>query len=117
MPNNIKKLINYNDPFYQSVVSEWKNGNLDAKTEGGESPLDVKHRQERAWNYIMSKEEEKTILVCMHGRGIKVLLCTLLKIPLSRMDDFQHQNLCLYKLLFSNKKYKIELSNYTDHLK
>ena len=51
-------------------MREWVDGNLDAKFEGGESPNEVKARQQEALKEIMSHPEEKTVLICMHGRAL-----------------------------------------------
>lgn len=99
------------------VMREWVAGNLDVKFEGGESPNEVKVRQLEAMEVIMSHPEEKTVLVCMHGRALRLLLCILTEKPLTEMDNFPHQNLVLYKLTYDGSKYHIVDFNNAEHLK
>jgi broad specificity phosphatase PhoE len=53
----------------------------------------------------------------MHGRAIRILLCTLLNQPLKFMDKFEHENLCLYLLDFDGSTFSLEKSNDTAHLR
>lgn len=105
------------DNRYYEMLNAWRTGNWDWKEVGGESPLEVQARQAEAWEQIMANTEEGTILVCMHGRAMRILLCYLLEISLSKMDDFSHGNTCLYKLKYDGEKYLLELSNDKSHLK
>ncbi|MEO1100014.1 MAG: histidine phosphatase family protein, partial [Bacteroidota bacterium] len=84
--------------------------------EGGESPQDVCDRQKPALENILSKEDEGTVLICMHGRAMRVLLCQMLNYPLHSMDMFEHSNLCLYLLNHSGVHFTIEKFNSSDHL-
>lgn len=99
------------------VMRDWVAGNLDVKFEGGESPNEVKVRQLEALEIIMSHPEEKTILICMHGRAMRLLLCILTGVPLTQMDSFPHQNLVLYKLIYDGSKFEIVDFNNALHLK
>ena len=83
--------------------------------EANESPQDVAERQTQVIEKILSSAEE-VILVCMHGRAIRILLCKLLGFPLSRMDSFEHANLGLYILEYSGEAFNIHLENSTKHL-
>jgi probable phosphoglycerate mutase len=105
------------DKSYYEMLRQWKNGNIHAKSNGGESPWEVCQRQRLAWQYIMSNWHEKNILVCMHGRAIRILLCELMGLPIWEMDSFAHSNTCLYLLEFEKGSYRIELANDTSHLK
>ncbi len=105
------------DAYYNWMLSQWQLGNTQERIEGGESPEDVTRRQDGAINYIMSKTEESTVLICMHGRAIRILLCRLLNYPLRSMDMFEHQNLCLYQLDFTGSMFSVRKYNDTSHLK
>jgi broad specificity phosphatase PhoE len=105
------------DAYYNWMLNQWQVGNTHERIEGGESPEDVTRRQEGAVNYIMSKTKESTILICMHGRAIRILLCRLLNYPLRCMDMFEHQNLCLYELDFTGSMFSVKKCNDTSHLK
>ena len=104
------------DAYYHWMLKEWQRGNTSERITGGESPNDVVLRQRPALDYIMSKDDEKTILVCMHGRAMRILLCELLNYPLKSMDMFEHHNLCLYQLDFTGSMYAIKKHNDKTHL-
>jgi broad specificity phosphatase PhoE len=104
------------DQYYHFMLSEWQKGRTWMRIEGGESPNDVMKRMKPAVDYIMSKTDETTILICMHGRAMRMLLCHLLNYPLRCMDMFEHQNLCLYLLNYSGSMFSVEKHNDTEHL-
>lgn len=102
---------------FLKLVRDWVHGRLDSKFEGGESPNEVMARQKIAMDIIMSHPEEKTVLICMHGRAMRLLLCLLLGKPLSEMENFPHQNLVLYKVVYDGDKFEIVDFNNAEHLK
>lgn len=103
--------------YYYSVIEKWKQGNISLRIDGGESPEDVRLRQLTALDFIMSQSLEDTILICMHGRAMRIFLCLLLDVPLSRMDEFEHSNLCLYELEYQNNKFHLRKNNVVTHLR
>lgn len=105
------------DAYYHYMLEQWRIGNTHLKIVGGESPEDVVKRMKPAVDYIMSHESEKTILICMHGRAIRILLCHLLHYPLKSMDMFEHQNLGLYLLHYSGTMFSIEKYNDDTHMR
>lgn len=105
------------DEYYHYMLKQWQVGNTSLRIEGGESPEDVVKRMRPALDVIMSRPEEKNVLICMHGRAIRILLCTLLDQPLKNMDNFEHQNLCLYLLDYDGSVFTVERNNDTSHLR
>ena len=105
------------DQYYHYMLKQWQLGNTSLKIEGGESPDDVVVRMKPAVDHIMNKTNEDTVLVCMHGRAIRILLCILLNYPLKSMDMFEHENLCLYLLEYSGSTFIIRLHNDISHLR
>lgn len=99
------------------MLSEWQKGNTSLRIEGGESPDDVIARMKPAVDFIMRHPEEKTILICMHGRAIRILMCHLMNYPLRCMDMFEHQNLCLYLLHHTGSFFTVKKYNDITHLK
>ena len=98
------------DAYYYNLLQRWRDGETGIRIEGGESPELVAARQQPFIDLILRRTEETTILICMHGRAMRILLTQLLHYPLRCMDTFQHQNLCLYQLdytgsMFAVKKY------------
>lgn len=100
---------------YYDIISSWKSGDLHNKIEGGESAYDLK---ERLLPFVdeLRNSPLKNILVCTHGRTLRVLLCLLLDKPVEDMDDFSHENTCVYKVVFDGVNYHLELENDLSHL-
>ncbi len=99
---------------FQQLTRKWMEGDLDIKFPGGESPIEVNHRQKIAIQKIIS-EPVNHALICMHGRALRLILCELLNIPLSNMDTFPHSNVSLYRLKYSDNKFEMLDFNNTDH--
>ncbi|QNL48593.1 histidine phosphatase family protein [Olivibacter sp. SDN3] len=101
---------------FNSVTKKWSEGLLDLRVENGESPNDVQKRQKKAIDYILSKDGEKQVLICMHGRAMRILLCLLSGKLLKEMDDFPHTNTALYIVSYEDGIFTIEDHYNTDHL-
>ena len=100
---------------FKRIIEEWRSGNLDEKTPLGESPNEMQQKHFRFINVIRSRPQKK-ILVCMHGRAIRILLCTLLNKPLNEMDEYPHHNLSLYRLTDDGKEFQLTHFNDISHL-
>ena len=106
-----------NQIHYNQMIEDWKNGFFEKCVENGESPLQLYKRQKTGLEKILTKNNENTILICMHGRALRSFLCLLLNEPLSKMEDFKHSNLCLYILKQKTlNEFEILLENSTEHL-
>ena len=95
------------DAEYGGVLAEWLAGNEHARLPGGESPAQVAARQRPFIELLASRPQDEIVLVCMHGRALRVLLCQLLGYPLRCMDGFEHHNLGLYKLHYTGSRYTV----------
>lgn len=102
---------------YVNMLYAWSQGDYSQKVYGGESPTEVQERQRIAWKYILANQGEEKVLVCMHGRAIRILLCLLLNKELKNMDKFIHSNLCLYLLNYENGTFSLERSYDVNHLR
>ena len=102
---------------FLQIMRSWVDGQLGVKFEGGESPNEVRLRQIEALHVIMSHTEENNVLICMHGRAMRLFLCLLTGKPLTEMDSFPHQNLVLYKVTYDGDKFEIVDFNNASHLK
>jgi len=105
------------DEYYHYMIRQWQLGNTGLKIERGESPEDVVSRLKPAVDHIMSHTDEKTVLICMHGRAIRIILCYLLNYPLRSMDMFEHENLCLYELHHTGSMFTVARYNDVSHLR
>lgn len=95
--------------YYLNMLDRWSSGELDHKIDGGESPIEVAKRLKNAFRHIIEKGGEN-ILVCMHGRAIRILMTVVLQYDLRYMDAFRHENLCCYEL--EEKDGEIRLDKY-----
>lgn len=103
------------DKYYHWLIGQWQAGETHLAIEGGESPDQVSERLSRALHSIMEDPAEK-VLVCMHGRAMRIMLCLMLRYPMSCMDLFEHRNLCLYELRHSGSMFSVHRHNSTLHL-
>lgn len=101
---------------FRSMLQSWQDGDYTTHFEGGESVQDVYERLKEPMKYLSTRPEEKTVLLCMHGRAMRVFLCLLMNKPLSEMTDFPHQNTVLYKIGFENGTFSILEFNNAVHL-
>ena len=103
--------------YYRHMLHQWQQGNLDYAIAGGESPNTVAIRMKRGLEIILNGPGE-TILVCMHGRAMRIFLSLLLNYDMRYMDQFEHNNLCLYLLeQLSDETFVVRKFNDQEHLK
>ncbi len=105
-----------NKATFMKLLRGWLEGDLNSKIEGGENPIEVRERQLEALEIIMSHPEEKNVLICMHGRALRLLLCILMNRPLTEMENYPHQNLILYKVTWDGNQFEIADFNNAQHL-
>jgi len=100
---------------YWEIINTWKQGNLEPRLKGGENPIDLQLRQQVALDHIAMQPED-LVLVCMHGRALKIMLAWITGLHMKEMDSFDHDNLSLYILEYSNKQWAIEIHDERSHL-
>lgn len=107
-----------NDARFQQLLQQWRSGDIHAKpSETAESPFELQQRQLRFLEHL-SQMPEKKVLIATHGRFIRAFMCTLTGKPLSEMEQFNHVNLCLYKVnQHADGRFEIELNCHQEHLK
>ena len=101
---------------FKKLIEAWSLGHFDVKVDGGESPNEVYIRQAGAMKHILEQNNETTILICMHGRAIRLLMCLLMKRSLDKMDEYPHQNTSLYILDYDGENFNIDTFNSLTHL-
>ncbi len=100
---------------FNTVLNQWQLGNYAEAVPGGENAFELQNRLKLGMQKIVAYNAQK-ILVCLHGRAMKALLCALLEEPLSNMESFKHSNLCLYVLAYQAGKFELLQANQTNHL-
>lgn len=101
--------------FFKDLTTKWASGKVDVAIDGGESPRQVAQRQAKVIEYLQQTDKQK-ILICMHGRALRIFLTQLLGEPIASMDKFAHSNLCLYVLEYALGAFKLIVQNDTHHL-
>ncbi|MDO8966994.1 histidine phosphatase family protein [Algoriphagus sp.] len=102
--------------YYRHMLHQWQQGNLDYAIAGGESPNKVAERMRRGIEIILNGSGEN-ILVCMHGRAMRIFLSLILNYDMRYMDQFEHNNLCLYQLeQLSDNTFTVKKFNSQEHL-
>ncbi|EAY28635.1 histidine phosphatase family protein [Microscilla marina] len=112
-----RKISEEDDAYYHELVRKWGEGEVDLPIEGGESPVMLQERQKPVLDKILSREEEKTVLICMHGRAMRAFLALMLNYHLKDMDKFEHTNLCLYELNYTGNMFTVDRYCDITHLK
>ena len=102
---------------FADLTARWRNGELDVCVDGGETPNQLLRRQQNALNHILSSTPaEKKVLICMHGRAMRVFLCLLTNREIALMDDFPHTNTALYIVRYDDSGSFIEDAYNIQHL-
>jgi len=100
---------------YVDLIASWNNEDYDARTEGGESAAEMSHRLGRFLAWVKARKEKK-ILVVMHGRSIRCLMCLVEGKAIKHMDQYHHHNTGIYKVLQKGDDLEVVQSNNIDHL-
>ncbi len=100
---------------FHALIEEWNHGNLNAKIPDGESPLEVQQKHLRFIQQVRRTSYTK-ILVCSHGRAMRILMATLLNKPLQEMDQFHHRNTSVYRLRDEGDSFTLLEHNNLSHL-
>lgn len=100
---------------YTHYIKQWRSGNTHLALPQGETPEEVVARQ-KLFTKILLESTEKNILICSHGRAMRILLAWWLNYPLSKMDVFEHYNLSLYHLQYTGSMFRIIKYNDRRHL-
>lgn len=100
---------------YKELMSNWENGNLDARIPEGESATELGARVEDFVQHLRAREES-LLLVCAHGRTMRALMCILKGVPLTEMNRFQHSNTGLWQVQQNSLQFNFLIENDTSHL-
>ena len=101
---------------YKILVDTWLDGELDNKFKLGESPNEMVIRLVKGFTHIIS-HDLKRVLLCIHGRALRILLSKVLDNDLTKMDKYKHSNTGLYILeYFDKERVRIKTKNLRNHL-
>jgi len=108
---------------YQEVLAQWpaevekfiEHPNK-VKIPDGETFAQVQQRVMNSINNILAVNNNKTVVVVVHGVVIAVTLAAVLGVDLQYLGNFQQSNTGVNILSYKQEKWKVELINGTAHL-
>jgi probable phosphoglycerate mutase len=74
------------------ATQQWSNGNTRYAVPKGESPEQVWQRAKPVIDQITARFQGKNVLLCTHGRTLRIILSMLLGYGLKNMQIFTHNN-------------------------
>lgn len=77
---------------FLNMLERWKDGELDARVPEGESPIDAWSRAQSFFDGLTSKHPNQQLLLCTHGRQLRVILSNLLRVGMENMEPYRHRN-------------------------
>ena len=98
---------------YERVILS---GNFDERIEEGESINEMAERLQKFIDHLPTRVEQN-ILVCIHGRAMRCLICLLEQKELKEMESYPHSNTGLYLVEYSTEGFLVIEKNNTEHLK
>ncbi|KAJ3050832.1 hypothetical protein HK097_008180, partial [Rhizophlyctis rosea] len=78
-------------PQLKKLLAKWAEGDYEAKSPNGESPLEVEQRAVPAI-YNLLNRPESTFLIVVHGRLLRIILSSIVYHSLQHMQSFTHHN-------------------------
>ncbi len=103
--------------LFRATLNRWAEGDFNHAVEGGETPLAVLSRASRALVEIITAHPEGNLLICTHGRTLRIILCYLLGYDMRHMQWFRHSNTALNLLVRTGRSMYVEKMNDLSHLK
>lgn len=102
--------------FYDTLAL-WADGQLSSKVVQGESPIEAWNRAEGFFTQLRKDYLNHNLLLCSHGRQLRVILSNLIDQDMTKMEKYSHHNtgLSIVKIDREGKAHA-ELVNDTSHL-
>jgi broad specificity phosphatase PhoE len=101
---------------FESAITAWAQGDLNYRLSDGETPLQVANRCWASLMDIMQNHPNSLILVCTHGRVLRILLCLLLGYSIRQMQDFKHSNAAVNIVRRTGLKFTLDKVNDLSHV-
>ena len=101
---------------YDLMVSEWQNGNYNARLKGAESAQELRDRCHEFVEYIKTLNQNK-VLICSHGRALRCLMCIMKEQSLQHMESYGHHNTGLFLGQYDKGVFRFVLENDISHRK
>lgn len=80
---------------FREMLLRWRAGEDDTRIEGGESPRDAWARAKPLFESLLATPDDRTLLICSHGRQMRVIISNLIGEDMRYMERFKHHNTAL----------------------
>jgi probable phosphoglycerate mutase len=100
---------------YQAMLESWYAGKMDARIPGRESGRELWQRV-NSFAADLRKLKEENILICTHGRTLKMLVVVLMGWEIRDMERVRHSNSALYQLNSKDETFQMIRENDLSHL-
>ncbi len=102
---------------FHDTLRIWAGGDLHAKVLEGESPIEAWNRAEGFFSQLRKDYLNHNLLLCSHGRQLRVILSNLIDGDMTQMEKYSHHNtgLSIVKIDRDGKAHA-EMVNDTKHL-
>lgn len=77
---------------FKEILQAWSKGSLEQKVPQGESPVDAWNRAQAFFAELSQRHEDQHVLMCSHGRQLRVILSNLIDGDMIHMEKYQHNN-------------------------
>lgn len=100
--------------LFHETIAKWQEGNVDAKIDGGESEREVWERTILFLDSLYVQHPSGNILVCSHGRTIRVILRNLFDLDMEDSLISPLHNTSLTTLTYSEGNFQLDRSFLND---
>lgn len=97
-------------------LAEWHRDVTQVRMPGGETVEEVRQRAMDALRDIALQHDGQTVLIVAHDAVNKVILCSILDIPLDHFWQIKQDNTCINVFEYDKGSYRMVLMNSTLHL-
>ncbi|TAE47799.1 MAG: histidine phosphatase family protein [Bacteroidetes bacterium] len=80
---------------FSDAIRRWESGETHFRYAGGESPVDAWKRAEAFFSTLTERHPRQKLLLCSHGRQLRVILAALVDRDLRAMHKYGHHNTAL----------------------
>ena len=102
---------------FKNIIRRWHAGEVDLRVAEGENLREAWQRAEPFFSQLPEKHSDQQVLLCSHGRQLRIMLCKLLQRPYEEMERFSHGNTGLTILEYDGDgRYELVSLNNTQHL-
>lgn len=94
MHEGLKPTPEQREHFFKTI-GKWKTGDVHATVEGAETPVQAWDRAVLFFQELPKVHPSGSILLCSHGRQLRIILSQFLEYGFERMEEFPHKNTAL----------------------